>query len=815
MNPYAFPMNEGEDILLQSEVLYKNTNQGTPGTLSLTTQRVTFCKRSTASGDVATEEPLVSIGLGDIANHLVSTTKTVMLKLLTFEDEKQERAAAAAIEDAKKKGRKKKIFGSIFEFTSTGSAASERDGFRDLIAQLVPMHQRMKKQQQQQIIMRVKKEEKRENGEQEEEEDVQRTSAAPAEPKLLPIKAEKPYEDDMEIIPPPPPLLSELDSASLSTQRQNGTSRANKPPTVPKPAVTTPANAPPAKRRRLERGDSVGRLSVEEAKQRAALLAGNLELNSLFEKLVGSGVVTEEEFWETRKHMLQSEAHAATQQRKGMPSELLADVRPVMETCNAVHYRLTPTIIHQIFLEYPAVKKAYDEWVPDKLTEQQFWTKYFQSQYFHRDRVKASQARESTESGDVNADEVFASCSDNFTEDAELVRKKLKDVELSADLTVNQEELNTSALALEQPVGTGTEAGMSLIRRFNRHGALVLGSIATSNTVDDVSLLEKRDKGKEKIVGSDSEDDADEDAARRPPSSATTNGGVGAAGADAGAVAMDTATENGEHVASADGAGMRNAVQARRKQSGLTRQTLLEEMESAGNVEPILLNIQDHRRYFEGHSGETAPIGEVKANPEQLWEAWQGDLNGWLDGATGASSATTLAAMPLDDLVSKDTARVVLSDLARAQEKARANAAAARTLIAAAPLPSNPHSLVVSGGGFSVNSPNAMTTENSDQQPPLGVVVELSEEDKRRLYEYFTRANELLRHFWAAYPITTRALASKVSRVYNSISKLYDEIQLDKRETAARRPEFGKLLVGIAQALYAAIEWKDKGRTYL
>lgn len=57
------------------------------------------------------------------------------------------------------------------------------------------------------------------------------------------------------------------------------------------------------------------------------------------------------------QHMLENEAHSTNKQRRGLPSELLADVRPVHETCNAVHYRLTPTIIHQIFIQYPAVKR--------------------------------------------------------------------------------------------------------------------------------------------------------------------------------------------------------------------------------------------------------------------------------------------------------------------------------------------------------------------------------------------------------------------------------------------------------------------------
>ncbi len=38
-----------------------------------------------------------------------------------------------------------------------------------------------------------------------------------------------------------------------------------------------------------------------------------------------------------------------------------------------IKYRLTPEIIRQIFVEYPGVKKVYDEHVPTKISEKDFW----------------------------------------------------------------------------------------------------------------------------------------------------------------------------------------------------------------------------------------------------------------------------------------------------------------------------------------------------------------------------------------------------------------------------------------------------------
>jgi len=42
--------------------------------------------------------------------------------------------------------------------------------------------------------------------------------------------------------------------------------------------------------------------------------------------------------------------------------------------------------MRQIFVMYPAVHRAYEEKVPLELSEEQFWRKYLESEYFHRDR---------------------------------------------------------------------------------------------------------------------------------------------------------------------------------------------------------------------------------------------------------------------------------------------------------------------------------------------------------------------------------------------------------------------------------------------
>lgn len=71
-------------------------------------------------------------------------------------------------------------------------------------------------------------------------------------------------------------------------------------------------------------------------------------------------------------------------QMAGVPSCLLGDIKPETDGSNSIKYNLNKDTIDAIFCTYPAVRQRHAELVPDKLSEAEFWNKFFQSHYYHR-----------------------------------------------------------------------------------------------------------------------------------------------------------------------------------------------------------------------------------------------------------------------------------------------------------------------------------------------------------------------------------------------------------------------------------------------
>ncbi|EXB51046.1 hypothetical protein L484_023748 [Morus notabilis] len=139
-------------------------------------------------------------------------------------------------------------------------------------------------------------------------------------------------------------------------------------------------------------------LSTAEMELRMNLLREDSELQKLHKQFVIGGVLTESEFWATRKKLLDVDNRGKLKQRVGFKSTMILDTKPMADgRTNKVTFNLTPEIKYQIFVLKPAVHQAFLNLVPSKMTEKDFWTKYFRAEYLHSTKNAITVAAEAAE----------------------------------------------------------------------------------------------------------------------------------------------------------------------------------------------------------------------------------------------------------------------------------------------------------------------------------------------------------------------------------------------------------------------------------
>lgn len=145
-------------------------------------------------------------------------------------------------------------------------------------------------------------------------------------------------------------------------------------------AAATTAGSPPASIDDLD--------PTALAVTRSSLLAANSSLRAQHKFLVDeTKTVEEDDFWKTHDNLLQEEYAKICGMARAGTSSLLQSHLPLQG-------RVTLGVeeMRQIFILYPAVHKAYEEKVPLELSDEQFWRKYLESEYFHRDRGRLGTA---------------------------------------------------------------------------------------------------------------------------------------------------------------------------------------------------------------------------------------------------------------------------------------------------------------------------------------------------------------------------------------------------------------------------------------
>jgi hypothetical protein len=105
-------------------------------------------------------------------------------------------------------------------------------------------------------------------------------------------------------------------------------------------------------------------------------------------------IMTSDDFWKSHENqlngfMIDNDSNNIT--KKGKQTTIFSDFRPEIKRNNNGDYymniKITSNDKENIFLMYPSVKKAYDNEVPDRYTEEEFWILYFQSEFYNKDKA--------------------------------------------------------------------------------------------------------------------------------------------------------------------------------------------------------------------------------------------------------------------------------------------------------------------------------------------------------------------------------------------------------------------------------------------
>ncbi|KAL7054430.1 hypothetical protein AAHC03_026057 [Spirometra sp. Aus1] len=252
-----------------------------------------------------------------------------------------------------------------------------------------------------------------------------------------------------------------------------------------------------------------------ELNEKFRLLESNPQLLALYKELVVTGILSSEEFWarpefpqkssesspstsnaKAGEKQGQTDAAGKSQaltsyrlqertQTPGVPSFLLSDIKPEVDGVNSIKYNLTQETIDAIFRAYPTVRQRHRELVPDKLSQADFWKKFFQSHYFHRDRVQIKQ------------DDVFGECAAQDERILQSELRKSRRMRLSTHLNVGELEdknafqgygtdpaVTDIAPIASTPVTSNVadqklSTNQLLLRRFNMHSIMILRSLCS------------------------------------------------------------------------------------------------------------------------------------------------------------------------------------------------------------------------------------------------------------------------------------------------------------------------------------------------
>ncbi|KAJ3057362.1 RNA polymerase II transcription factor B subunit 1 [Rhizophlyctis rosea] len=225
--------------------------------------------------------------------------------------------------------------------------------------------------------------------------------------------------------------------------------------------------------------------AAAEVTLRRATLKKHPELEKKFEMLVVGKLITEEDFWNQRKHLLEAQ-RLETQQQKGLASASFASPKLGEDV------KINAAWIRSTLAQHPAVRKAYEEKVERlrELSRNDFWGLYTKSGYFFR-----SLGENGTKGNDL-IDKYVNEEDDDFQIHPKRARIDTRDRLVDLDTTAEDHLETGNKPDITMEAGK-VKPSLALLRRFNRHSEMVVkaGSqhAATPITADraDLSYLKQ------------------------------------------------------------------------------------------------------------------------------------------------------------------------------------------------------------------------------------------------------------------------------------------------------------------------------------
>lgn len=204
----------------------------------------------------------------------------------------------------------------------------------------------------------------------------------------------------------------------------------------------------------------------KDREKKAALLSKNPNLLQLYKDLVETKIVSADDFWsqfdEQSGNTVELESDT---QEVGVSADFLAGI-PL--NGKQVKGNVSAETLWAILKTFPKVAKKHQELVPIKMSETEFWNKFFQSRYFNRDRTK----------------DLFSDCAKSDEKEwTSAVKKGIVDPFLDVDMFDD----NAYQRAADDPAPSSSHENPDqlLIKRFNQQSIRLLDSLNNKQRLSD------------------------------------------------------------------------------------------------------------------------------------------------------------------------------------------------------------------------------------------------------------------------------------------------------------------------------------------